>query len=106
MRNKLLPLAGTLTALRAGSAIAGDIQEIAAAWSRYAEDVGRHTAQASRALLGVRTFKEMLKVQTKLLGDTMQSFHGQSLKFAETASRMATRPHDALKEASVEQTGD
>jgi hypothetical protein len=36
----------------------------------------------------------------------MQSFHNQSLKIAETASRMATRPYDALKESSVEQAGD
>jgi hypothetical protein len=106
MRNKLLPFAGTSTALRVSSAIAGDIQEIAVAWARYAEDVVRHTSEASQALLRARTFKAMLEVQAKLLRDTMQSFHDQSLKIAETASRMATRPHDALKEASVEQTGD
>jgi hypothetical protein len=28
------------------------------------------------------------------------------VKIAETASRMATRPHDALKEATAEQAGD
>jgi hypothetical protein len=106
MRNKLLPLAGTVTALRAGAAIAGDIREIAAAWSRYAEEVRRHTSEASQALLRVRTFKEMLTVQATLLRDTRQSFHHQSLKIAETASRMATRPFDVLKEASVEQAGD
>jgi hypothetical protein len=106
MRNKLLPFAGTSTAFRAGSAIAGDIQEIAAAWSRYAEDVRRHTSEASQALLRVGTFREMLTVQTKLLRDTMQSFHNQSLKIVETASRIATRPLDALKEASVEPAGD
>jgi hypothetical protein len=106
MRNKLLPLAGTLTALRVGSAIASDTQEIAAAWSRYAEEVRRHTSEASQALLRVRTLKETLEVQARLLRDTMQSFRDQSLRMAETASRMATRPRNALKEASVEQTGD
>jgi hypothetical protein len=106
MRNKLFPLTGTLTALRAGSAIAGDTREIAAAWSRYAEEVRRHSSEASQALLRVRTFKEMLEVQSKLLRDTMQSSHNQGLRIAEIASRMATRPHVALREASIEQTGD
>ena len=86
MRNKLLPLPGTLTALRAGAAIAGDTQEIAAAWSRYAEEVRRHTSEASQALLRVRTLKETLEVQARLLRDTMQSFRDQSLRMAETAS--------------------
>jgi hypothetical protein len=48
----------------------------------------------------------MLEVQAKLRRGTMQSFHDQIVKIAETASRMATRPHGALKEASVEQAGD
>jgi hypothetical protein len=95
MRNKLVPLA----------AIAGDTQAIAVAWARYAEVV-RHTSEASQALLRAHTFKEMLEVQAKLRRGTMQSFHDQIVKIAETASRMATRPHSALKEASVEQAGD
>ena len=95
MRSKLVPLA----------AIAGDTQAIAVAWACYAEVV-RHTSEASQALLRAHTFKEMLEVQAKLRRDTMQSFRDQSLKMAETASRMATRPRNALKEASVEQTGD
>jgi hypothetical protein len=96
MRNKLLPLA----------AIAGDAQEITVARARYAEGVVRHTSEASQALFRAHTFKEMLDVQAKLRLDTMQSFHDQIVKIAETASRMATRPHGALKEASVEQTQD
>jgi hypothetical protein len=96
MRNKLVPLA----------AIAGDTQAIAVAWARYAEEVVRHTSEASQALLRAHTFKEMLEVQAKLRRGTMQSFHDQTVKIAETASRMATRPHGALKEASVEQAGD
>jgi len=90
--------------LRSGSAIASDAQEITAAWTRYAEEVMRHTSQASQALLRARTFGEMLEVQAKLLRDNMQSFLDQSTKIAETASRMATRPFDALKEASGGQT--
>ena len=106
MSNKLLPVGGTLPALRAGLAIARDTREIATAWSRYHQDVMRHTSEASQALFRAHTFKEMLDVQAKLRLDTMQSFHEQMVKIAETASRMATRPHDALKEASVEQTRD
>ena len=102
MRNKLLPLAGTVTALRAGAAIAGDIREIAAAWSRYAEEVRRHTSEASQALLRARTFTEMLEVQAKLLRDNMQSFVDQSARIAEAAGRMATRPFNALKETRGE----
>jgi Phasin protein len=96
MRNKFVPLA----------AIAGDTQEIAVAWARYAEEVVRHTTKASQARLRAHTFKEMLEVQAKLRRDIMQSFHDQIVKIAETASRRATRPHDALKEAGVEQAGD
>jgi hypothetical protein len=110
MRSKLVPLA----------AIAGDTQAIAVAWARYAEEVVRHTSEASQALLRAHTFnseasqallrahtfKEMLEVQAKLRRDTMQSFHDQIVEIAETASRKATRPHNALKEASIEQAGD
>ena len=91
-------------ALRSGSAIASDAQEITAAWTRYAEEVMRHTSEASQALLRARTFSEMLELQAKLLRDNLQSFLDQSAKIAETASRIATRPFDALKEASGGQT--
>jgi hypothetical protein len=43
-------------------------------------------------------------VQAKLLRDNMQAFLDQSVRIAESASRMATRPLEALKEASSEQT--
>jgi hypothetical protein len=91
-------------ALRSGSSIADSAQEITAAWARYAEQVMRHTSDASQALLRARTFSEMLDVQAKLLRDNMQAFLDQSAKIAETASRMAARPLEALKEASAEQT--
>ncbi len=64
----------------------------------------RHTSEASQALLRARTFAEMLEVQAKLLRDNMQSFVDQSTRIAEAAGRMATRPFNALKEASDDQT--
>ena len=91
-------------AQRSGSAVAECTQEITAAWARYAEEVMRHTSEASQALLRARTFNEMLEVQAKLLRDNMQAFLDQSVRIAESASRMATRPLEALKEASSEQT--
>ena len=106
MRNTLLPVGGTLPALRAGLAFARDTREIATAWSRYRQDVMRHTTGASQALLRAGTFNEILEVQAKLLRGITQSFHEQMVKIAETASRMATRPNDALKEATAEQAGD
>jgi hypothetical protein len=88
--------------LRAGSAAASDAQEITAAWARYAEEVMRHTSEASQALLRAHTFAEMLEVQAKLLRDNMQSFVDQSARIAEAAGRMATRPFNALKETRGE----
>ena len=87
-------------ALRSGSAIASDAQEITDAWARYAEEVMRHTSEASQALLRARTFAEMLEVQAKFLRDNMQSFVDQSTRISEATSRMATRPFNALKEVS------
>jgi len=89
---------------RSGSAVADCAQEIRAAGARYGEEVVRHTSEASRALLRARTFNEMLEVQAKLLRDNMQAFLDQSARIAESASRMATRPLEALKEASSEQS--
>jgi hypothetical protein len=66
----------------------------------------RHVSEASLALLRVGTLKEILEVQAKLLRGTTQSFHAQMVKIVETASRMATRPHYALKQATAEQAGD
>jgi len=47
---------------------------------------------------------EMLEVQAKLLRDNMQAFLDQSVRIAESASRMATRPLEALTEASSERS--
>jgi hypothetical protein len=87
---------------RSGSAVAECTQEITAAWARYAEEVMRHTSEASQALLRARTFAEILEVQAKLLRENMQAFLDQSVKIAESASRMATRPLEELKAASTD----
>jgi hypothetical protein len=62
----------------------------------------RHTSEASQALLRARTFNEMLEVQAKLLRENMQAFLDQSVRIAESASRMAARPLEELKAASTE----
>jgi hypothetical protein len=87
---------------RSGSAVAECTQEITAAWARYAEEVMRHTSEASQALLRARTFTELLEVQANLLRENMQAFLDQSVRIAESASRMATRPLEELKAASTE----
>ena len=91
-------------AQRSGSAFNERTQEITAAWARYAEEVMRHTSKPSQDLLRARTFNEMLEIQARLLRDNMQAFLDQSVRIAESASRMATRPLEAMKEASSEQT--
>jgi len=53
--------------------------------------------------LRARTFKDLLEVRTNLVRASMESFHDQNLKIAETTSRMAMRPLDALKQTTVEQ---
>ena len=95
-------MAAASGAARSGSALAEGAQEITAAWARYAEEVMRHTSEASQALLRAQTFNEMLEVQARLLGDNMRSFLDQSTRIAEAASRMATHPFVAPKEASAE----
>jgi hypothetical protein len=89
---------------RSGVAMAECAQEITSAWSRYAEDVMRHTSEASRALLRARTFSEMLEVQAKLLRDNMQAFLDQSVKVTEAAGRTAARPFEGMRETASEQT--
>jgi hypothetical protein len=89
--------------LNSGSAVAGGAQEITAAWAHYAEAVMRHTSEASQALLRARSFTDMLEVQAKLLRDNMQAFLDQTVTIAEAASRMATRPLEAFKNAGTEE---
>lgn len=83
---------------RSSSGMADCAQEITAAWARYAEEVMRHTSEASRALLRSRTVSEILEIQAQLLRDNMQAFLDQSLKVAEAASRMASRPFETIRE--------
>jgi hypothetical protein len=84
-------------ALHSGSALTGVAQEITAAWARYAQEVLRHTSEASEALLRARNFTEMLDVQANLLRNTMQAFVEQSTRIAGAASRMAVPPFEAMK---------
>lgn len=88
--------------LRTGSALADGAQEITAAWARYAEEVMRHTSEASQALLRARNFTEILDVQANLLRNNMQAFLEQSNRIADAASRMATRPFEALRQTNAE----
>ena len=62
----------------------------------------RHTSEASQALMRARNFTEILEVQTKLLRENMQAFLDQSVRIAESASRMATRPLQEFHAASTE----
>jgi hypothetical protein len=101
MINKSLPPAGTSTALRAGLAIVHDRREIATAWSRYRRDLVRHTSVARKALLRARTLNEILEVRAEWLRGTAQSFDDKIVRIAETASRTATHPHDAQKDATT-----
>lgn len=91
---------GADAALRTGSSLAEGVQEITNAWAQYAEEVMRQTSEASRALIGCRSLTEMIEVQARLLRGNMQAFLNQSTTLTEIAGRMATRPFDALRQAS------
>ena len=84
------------------SAVADCAQEIITAWSRYAEEVMRRSSEASRALLRSRNFNEILEVQSQLLRDYMQAFLDQSLKIAEAANRMTSRPLETISQAAAD----
>jgi hypothetical protein len=88
--------------LNSGSAFADGAQEITVAWTRYAEEVMRHTSEPSKALLRARTFPELLEVQANLLRDNMQAFMNQSTRIASATSRMAMRPFEALRHIKPE----
>jgi hypothetical protein len=90
---------------RSNAAVADCAQEITAAWARYAEEVMRHSTEASRALLRSRSFSEILEIQTHLLRDNLQAFFDHSLKVAGAASRMASRPLEAIKETVEDKAG-
>ena len=92
--------AGAEAAMRTGSSLADGVQDITTAWAHYAEEVMRQTSEASRALIGCRSLPEMFEVQSRLMRGNLQAFLDQSSKIAEIAGRMATRPFEALKQAS------
>ena len=90
---------------RSNSAVADCAQEITAAWARYAEEIMRHSTEASRSLLRCRSFSEIMEIQTRLLRDNLEAFLNQSLKAAEAASRMASRPFETIKETVGDKVG-
>ena len=90
---------------RSNSSVTDCAQEITGAWARYAEEIMRHSTEASRALLRSRSFSELLEVQTQLLRDNLQAFLDQSLKVAEATSRIASRPFEAIKETVGDKVG-
>lgn len=92
--------ASAAAATRSGSAMADCAQEITAAWARYAEEVMRHSSEASRALLRSRTFSEVLEIHAQLMRENIQAFLDQSVKVAEAASRMAARPFEEMRKTA------
>ena len=96
--------AGAEAAMRTGSSLAEGMQDITRAWAHCAEEVMRQTSEASRALIGCHSLTEMFEIQSRLLRGNMQAFLDQSGEIAEIAGRMATRPFQALKQASEAQS--
>jgi len=90
-------------AAHTGLALTDTTEEIVKVWMHYAEDVMHNASQASEALSRSRTIPEMIQVQVRLLYDNMQSFFDHSAKIADTATRIVTRPIEALREESAEQ---
>ena len=87
--------------MRTGSSLAEEMRDIPRAWARYAEEVIRQSLEASRALIGCQSLSEMFEIQSRLLRGNMHAFLDQS---SEIAGRMATRPFQALKQASEAQS--
>jgi hypothetical protein len=92
--------AGADAAMRTGTSFAEGVQDMTNAWAHYAEDIMRQTSEASRALIGCHNLTEMFEVQARLLRGNLQASLDQGTRIAEIASRMATRPFEALKQAS------
>ena len=63
----------------------------------------RNASQATEALLRSRTFAEMVQVQANIVHDNMQSLLNHGAKLADSASRVAMRPFQALREVSAEE---
>ena len=97
--------AGAEAAMRTGSPLAEEMRDIPRAWARYTEEVIRQSLQASRALIGCQSLSEMFEIQSRLLRGNVHAFLDQSSEIVEIAGRMATRPFQALKQASEAQAG-
>lgn len=95
--------AGADATLRSGSAMTQGVQDITTAWARYAEEVMRQTADASRALMNCRSLPEMIEIQARLLRGNLQAFLDQSTRIAEIAGRISSRPFEAIREAGAGQ---
>lgn len=94
--------AGADAALRTGATFAEGVQDITNAWARYAEEVMRQTSEASRAIVGCRSFAELLEIQARLVRGNFQAFLDQSGRITEVAGRIAARPFEAMKQAGAE----
>ena len=94
------------TIAAAGSAVSAGLQDVAQAWADYARQVMERTTGATQALLGCRTFSDMLGVQAELMRGHLQAFLDQSTKLAEITNRMAARSLDAIRETGGEATAD
>jgi hypothetical protein len=88
----------------AGSSVAAGLQDIAQAWTDYAQQLMQRTTEATEALLKCRNFNDVLGVQAELMRGHLQAFLDQSTKLAEITNRMAARSIDAIR-GSGRQTG-
>jgi hypothetical protein len=86
-------------ATRTGSSLAEGMQDITKAWAHYAEEVMDRTSEATRAMIGCQSLSEMFEIEAKFVRSNLEAFLDQSSKIAEIASRMATRPFEALTHA-------
>jgi hypothetical protein len=91
-----------VAATRTGLALADATEEIVQVWAHYTEDLVRNTAQASQALSRSYNIFDVMQAAIAFAHDNMRSFLDRSAKLAGTASRMATRPFEVLKEVSAE----
>jgi hypothetical protein len=83
-------------------ALADATEEIVEVWTHYAENVMRNTSQATQALSRSYNIFDVMQVQIAFVHDIMRSFLDQSVKVADTASRMVTRPFEVIREVNAE----
>jgi Phasin protein len=83
-------MAAASGAARSGSALAEGAPEITAAWARYAEEVMRHTFEASQALLRAQTFNGPTRRQSSSTRMRRSTVHFSVRTLAEVAMRVPT----------------